>query len=150
MLQIGYYRTFLITSWFLNYPKWFGIPHYRIITLYIIAFSAHYIITSCFWYWAFLIHLFFWLFQRQRVQMNGKHGEDTNHTVSDATPTGTWSAAFLCHIVFNIHGSLRGKRNCVVCLCITVWWRASQVPARLQQHFVLLSMARWQINEVLK
>jgi len=26
---------------------------------------------------------------RQRVQMNGKHGEDTNHTVSDATPTGT-------------------------------------------------------------
>ncbi|TKW17738.1 hypothetical protein SEVIR_5G387700v4 [Setaria viridis] len=27
--------------------------------------------------------------RRQRVQMNGKHGEDMNHTVSDAPPTGT-------------------------------------------------------------
>ncbi|CAO1942278.1 unnamed protein product [Urochloa humidicola] len=26
---------------------------------------------------------------RRRVQMNGKHGEDMNHSVSDATPTGT-------------------------------------------------------------
>ncbi|CAM0883579.1 unnamed protein product [Alopecurus aequalis] len=26
---------------------------------------------------------------RQRVQMNGKHGEDTNHTLTDATPNGT-------------------------------------------------------------
>ncbi|CAL4973121.1 unnamed protein product [Urochloa decumbens] len=27
--------------------------------------------------------------RRQRVQMNGKHGEDMNHAVSDATPNGT-------------------------------------------------------------
>ena len=27
--------------------------------------------------------------RRQRVQMNGKHGEDINHTLSDATPNGT-------------------------------------------------------------
>ncbi|OEL27944.1 Phosphatidylinositol:ceramide inositolphosphotransferase [Dichanthelium oligosanthes] len=27
--------------------------------------------------------------RRQRVQMNGKHGEDMNHTVSDASPIGT-------------------------------------------------------------
>ncbi|KAL6853671.1 hypothetical protein ACP4OV_019700 [Aristida adscensionis] len=27
--------------------------------------------------------------RRQRVQMNGKHGDDMHHTVSDATPTGT-------------------------------------------------------------
>uniref|UniRef100_A0A0D9V7U0 Sphingomyelin synthase-like domain-containing protein n=1 Tax=Leersia perrieri TaxID=77586 RepID=A0A0D9V7U0_9ORYZ len=27
--------------------------------------------------------------RRQRVQMNGKHGEDVNHTLSDATPNGT-------------------------------------------------------------
>ncbi|XP_039811399.1 phosphatidylinositol:ceramide inositolphosphotransferase isoform X1 [Panicum virgatum] len=27
--------------------------------------------------------------RRQRVQMNGKHGEDMSHSVSDATPTGT-------------------------------------------------------------
>jgi len=26
---------------------------------------------------------------RQRVQMNGKHGEDTSHTVADATSAGT-------------------------------------------------------------
>jgi hypothetical protein len=27
--------------------------------------------------------------RRQRLQMNGKHGEDMSHSVSDATPTGT-------------------------------------------------------------
>lgn len=149
MLQIGYYRTFLITSEFLNYSIVNGFGYLSIHTnlkwtviLYIITFAAHYIINLCFWYWVFLIYPFL--------------------IISAATSADEWKAwrrhephCLWCHPYWDMmgsfsllyclkhpQGSLRGKRKLRPVPLYHCIWKACQVPARLQQHFVLLSMAR--------
>ena len=137
MLLIGYYRT-LMTSESLNQHKWFG-PWgmHKLKKWASISHCFRTSITSCFFVPSFLNVSLSWLFQRQRVQMNGKHGEDMSHSVSDATPTGTWSAAFHCSVAFNVdRGICRENKTKMKLPGVPLHdERLLKVLARLQHHF---------------